>query len=269
MAIQQVLAAQSVGTTGNGLPPNTYAGLTFWMDGDDTSRFFQNQPATTPATTDGQMVARVNSSSPTTRCMAGAGGVLKVPTGYRYLNLPPNAGVYEYFNHSPSGVAPTTFATLANLVVAAQHVVIYLIRINDSNPDSGSTFNNDPLFYDLNGGYMFGATYKSAGKGFVDTYVEASGGARVVSGPLDLGQWYVVTWQHTGGVSRVRVNGGAWTSVTCGNIASLTGSPINFCRTPPVRNVDIAQHCIYNAARTPAELLEVERFFGKKVGITI
>lgn len=268
MSVQQLMISQRVsGGADTGSPPTTYSGLTFWADMDDTTRSFSNLEATTAATTDGTMIQRINSRSPTTRCVAGAGGTLRIEGTTRYAQMLPNNGLYEYFNHSPTGAAPTTYATVGNLMTNAQHVHIYLMRVIASNTDSGNPFSNDPMFYDASG-YLASATYATGSTAYFDTYVEVGSGVRVVSPGFNLNQWVVVTWQHTGGQSRVRVNGGPWSTATCGNIPSTTGSPVNLIRAPPVRNVHIAQHCIYNAARTATEILSVERFFGNKVGLS-
>lgn len=252
------------GGGGAGLAPTTYAGLTFWLDMSAGSTVWADSAATTPATAGG-IVSRVDSVS-ATRCIFG-----NADGGYQsgspaYLHLGPNYAYLDYYNNRPVGANPTTQATLGNLRTTSVMNLIYAIRINDGNPDGGAAYANDPLFWD-SAGWMFIATYKSGGNGVIDVYQEVSGG-KTVRMSETLGTWMIVTVQHQSGNLRIRKNGGAWTTIACGALPSVAGSPISFCRAPAVRDVDIAQHCIYNASRTDAELLNVERYFGAKVGLS-
>lgn len=259
-----------------GAPPTDYANLAFWYDGDNSAHYQGSTTSTSAAVADGDPVARFDSVAAINRVVAGYSslgqiGTLKVPGGGepRHVNyewtVATSPGVYT----KPSaGANPATYQTLNSLIANSAGTVIALVRVNAS-PVETTNYDNTLIFCDPDrylglSFYRVGTTVYFMALNYDGNYDELKGTAGT-----QLGEWAVVTWIHRSGQLRLRINGSEIDATASGNTLSVAGAAIlGAYQLYSGADVDIAQQCVFRAGRTDAEILEVERFFGAKAGLS-
>jgi len=264
-----------LGTAGGGsagAPPNTYAGLTFWYDGDNSAHFsgIDSSSGSPGASDDFQ---RFDSAAAISRVLVVGAGTARLKrlspvvgssAGFRTGS----ASGGSFYAKPSAGAGPSVPATLGNLFSASNKAVVCAIKVRSAPSAAGADYNN-PLIIGDASVYTGLHVYSSGGKAvFVGLNYDGNYDKVTKIGP-ELGGWAVVTMRHSAGQLRIRVNGGAWTSVASGNTASTADPMTMFYYSTSFLDAEIAQFCTYNASRSDAELLEVERYLGAKVGITI
>lgn len=268
---QQILLSYGGTVTSPGLPPSSYAGLTFWYDGDNSAHFIGT---TSTSGVPGNLVnfQRFDSVSainrvltcaitdPLTRCVpvssTNAGFNTSVASGGNFWVKP------------GGGLSPSVAVLFSNLFTASNAIMIFAIRI-DSAPAAAVNPYDNPLIMGDASIYMGLHVYASGGNAvFLGLNYDGNYDQVTVTGPA-IGSWVVVTMRHTGGQLRIRLNGGAWTSVASGNTANTAQPMTMFFYALNSLDASIAQFCTYNANRADSEVLEVERYFGSRIGIVI
>lgn len=270
MPVQQIMVAQRIAAGGGaGLPPSTYAGLTFWYDGDGSAHYIGDTSTSgTPA--DAQDFNRADSANAIARIMWQSTGnpVRRIPVfgSANGLSVDNQADTMAMAVRPSAGVAPSTYVAASSILAAANKAIIFAVRVDSvragAAPGAG-VYGNASLIHDPPGGYV-GLHMRPVG-GDVEFQAynwDGSEDCAVVSEAL--GTWAVITMKHSGGQLRIRKNGGSWTSVASGNTTDLT----NIIKFGDGWTGRMAQLCTYNANRADAELLEVERYFGAKVGLS-
>ena len=274
MSLLAAQAGMMVGSGGGGggagLPPSAYAGLTFWYDGDNSAHY--NGSADSSGTpSDGQTVGRFDSVASISRVFVGGAGLdRKTPVYGSSGGVVSDGGILVQGMVKPSaGASPSTAIALSNLISAGDAAFVAAVRVDSAATEAYYPYNNAVIFADAH--VHFGVhVYRSGSNAvFMGLNYDGSYDKVTAAGPA-LGSWAIVTVKHTGGQLRVRVNGGSWSSISSGNTSLLTNNVFLFENTNSDGFVGAcAQLCTYNANRSDAELLEVERYFGAKVGVTV
>lgn len=275
MPVQQLMIAQKIAASGGGLPPNTYANLQYWFSARDTATTFTSINDTDPATVDGDFVNRVDSKSPTTRCLSGNSPVTENQT-LQLSEVNSNNVVRFIFDVSdapslytkPSSGNNPTIAVLRTAIKAASAGTYIWAGIVDASAAAGGSPSAVSALVSGDGGEWGFGFYESAGSIYFRHYNFDGNYDFIDTGAITPGTPVVISARHNGGQIRIRVNGGTFSSTASGNTS-------DFGSTVPIHafvNGDLAEwmeHCGYNVALSDANLLEVERYFGAALGVSI
>lgn len=255
-----------------GLPPTAYPGLTHWYDGDNSAHY--TGPAdNTGSPGNGASFTRSDSVASISRILIDASMVRRIPvvgsaSGY---DIDTTGFVGGSFYVKPAaGVTYSTPVTLGNLFTASAKTFTVAIKVKSAPAAAANPYDNALILGDANiyfGCFVYG---QSGAARFMALNYDGTYDQAVANGPT-FGTWAIVSFRHGSGSLRVRVNGGTWSTIASGNTSDMTKNAIMHMYPPSANplDADTPQFCTYNAARTDAELLEIERYFGAKVGITI
>lgn len=260
-----------------GLPPNGIGtNPTFWYNGDvgTTGIHYQGlDSTTTQATSNGDPVNRVDSDNSVSRVWASNVGVIpaqrKIPAigsanGMR-LHGTSNGQLIAYTKPS-AGANPSTRTTVANLFTSSNAIIVCAVKVDDAGMDTGTTYTNEILLGDAD--YMGLYFYKSGSDVVFKAYNFSSGGENPTCTATEaLGQWAIITYIHRSNLVKIRKNGVEIASVSSVATASTAGNMVTGAAFSTT-DFTLAQLCTYNAAVTDANILEVERWFGAKVGLS-
>lgn len=248
-----------------GLPPTTYAGLTLWYDGENSPHYDATAvPPGALVAEHGAAVARADSSESLPMSFDAGGNVTRVMSGANGMHL--LAGQLDLFDQPSSGLEPSTKPTIADIFSSSAKTLICAVRIDNAPANSGNAFGNMPVFGERDG-YFGLHCYRSADLVTFQAY-NWDGGADVATVSESVSTWVVIAVKHESGQIMVRKNAGAWATAASGATSNTLGT-LQFGRTDSSVDIVLAQLATYNTALTDANLLEVERYFGAKVGITI
>jgi hypothetical protein len=259
---QQVLLALRA-ATGGGSPPNTYGNLTFWYDADN-SPIYVSGSTTSGTPGDGDPAGRVDSNNSIARTFFGsatkrngyfsAGNAIDVTIGSQSLYT------------RPTGTAdPTTTQNMSSLVSTTNKTLIWAGRVNSASGNSGNPYTNPPILGE-GGGYFGLHCYQSGSDIVFQAYnYDNTNGERVVTATEAASTPVIISLRHSSNVLRIRKNG-----VEIATISALTTTTLaNNAFTGSSFALFTNQLITYNAARTDAEMLEVEKWCSAKLGITI
>ena len=259
------------GGGGAGQPPDTYPGLTFWYDGDNSPQWKGSSTTAGAATVNGDNMQRADSVPPSiARCFAGAPGTFLAPAhgahnGFRKTSTAPNT-----FYERPVGAAtPSVSLSASTLFTDSAKTIIAAVRINSANTSGGANpYSNAAIVSDQS--LYLGLYFYRSGASDIVFQAYSYGGKNDVAAATvtgGLGQWVVVTYKHGGGNILIRINGAQIGSpVAAGNTSVMTG----LMRMGSNNNGnDMIQLALYNTAVADADILEVERYFGGKCGVVI
>lgn len=256
---------------GAGLPPNGIgagANLTFWYDGDGSAHYIGAASTSGSASSDGDNVNRADSENSIVRCIQGSVATREIPVAVGgngfYISGVAQPNQFGFFTRPSAGVNPSVASTVGTLFTAANGVIIMAAKVDDAGPDTGNPYSNSFLVAEP-AGYFGLSGYKSGGNFVYQAHNYTGGIDTNVLETVPLGTWTVITMKHSGGQLRIRRNGGAWTSVASGNTDVTSGAMSAFDEI----EASCAQFATYNAAITDANILEVERWMGLKIGVTI
>lgn len=282
----QVRSAPSGPPAIPGQPPSTYAGLTFWLSGDSSPLYTRTTPPTGSnvlTTANNALASRIDSAGSISRSLA-RGDSPSTMTAFRHKNPLSGLSARGYSSKTddpdaelndvcvftkPSGTNnPSTLQTIGSLWTASTKVAVCAIKVNAAAPENLTEWLQyyvvgDSLYYT---GLMF---YKSGGNVVFRAYSYSGGAVVKAEAAHPLGSWVTVAMRHSSGQLRIRINDGAWVSATCGNTDNVTGSAVVGGYHLTGTDFEIAELATYNAARSDAEIIEVQRWMGAKVGITI
>lgn len=254
------------------LPPDMLPGATMWLDFTDTLTIYAG------AHLDGGNVTTpdVPVRSVENKLAAGYGvvsvvgpGNLRVsatPSGKNSVVLVNSDAVYYYYDMR---TAATNAVPMSALFSASNKTIIAAVKVAGSTPFNG---------YDMNGGdVIFGDNEHFALFVTEDSGVISARASNQVTFPdqcvgqaIGRNTWVILTASHQGGSLRIRVNGGAWTTVPSGATGNLTQNPQTMVghgsSTPS--EITLAHIAAINTAQTDAAISAVEHWFALDVGIT-
>lgn len=272
--LRRVLMAGAGAAPAVGSPPSAYGGLTFWYDGDNSAHY-SGDTSTSGTPSDAGACERIDSVAGISRCFT-----LNPATTLRdYAFFGETSGLrtadeasargFGYVNPS-AGVSPSTPLALSNLFTASNAVIVFCVWPFNLYTGQSPYHYNACLLSDDSANLGLTCYDDGAGACLFEAFNKSGSHARVTAAAVAMSQWHVVTMRHSSGQLRIRVDGGSWTSIASGNTSGLTTQPVLFRKYPGLWfNGLCAQFCTYNAARTDAEILEVEKYFGAKVGLAL
>ncbi len=259
----------ATGGGGTGLAPDAIGAgtnLTFWWDTDTTSLLWKGASTTSGnATADGDDPVRIDSAASISRSFGESGTTATLELAeISTANAVKLALGTDYYNlfAKPAGTASfgSTIPT-SNIWTTSNAICIWAGIIDDCHSDGGGYYANDILIGD-DSGYIAMAAYKSGTDAIVQVGANIAENTNIT---VPLGTAVVLTMKHSGGQLRIRQNGGSWSSVASGTTGYLGGNvSVNYKAA-----VRMAQMCTYKSAITDANILEVEKYFGAKIGVTI
>lgn len=251
-----------------GLPPTSLTGLTFWYDGNNSPQYLTDTSTGGLCVADNDVLFRFDS-------MASIARVFALNLGNSQYKNPisgSNKGVRLYNNgrhaayaQPAPGVGATSNLQLGAFVTATDAVIVASVKIVDAATNTGNAYNNPHIFGDTAGNY-FGLCYYKSGTDVVFQAYNWDGNADVVTVTEPLSSWVVVTMRHSGGQLEIRKNGGSWASMASGNTTSITTGAI-FGHN--ATDMQVQQFCTCNASNSDAAILDVEKYMGSFVGLTI
>ena len=254
------------------LPPDMVAGATMWIDFTDVLTIYAG------AHLDGGNVTTpdVPVRSVENKLAAGYGlvpvvgpGNLRVsatPSGKNSVVLVNSDAAYYYYDMR---TASTDAVPMSALFSASNKTIIAAVKVAGSTPFNG---------YDMNGGdIIFGDNDNFALFVTEDSGVISARASNQVTFPdqcvgqaIGRNTWVILTASHQGGSLRIRVNGGAWTTVSSGATDNLTLNPqVMVPRSAGTRSeITLAHIATINTAQTDAAISAVEHWIANDVGIT-
>lgn len=267
------------------IPPDMVAGATLWIDGTDSSVLYEDfEFLGSNVTTDGASVfgAMNKVGYPARRGMVetrqtlysepSSAPILRLaatPTGKSALGFGKSVdgltGLREY--HADTDVWPTP----TNFVTTTQKLIFVAARIT-SAPATTSTDYMTRLLTD-DGRYMGLYAFEQDGVlkvlAYNFSFSNPSGWYATVEREIPRGGWFVATMQHQSGQLKLRVNGGAWTSIAVAATDNM-GFGLTTMTYPGSDDVttEIAHIAAVNTAQTDTAISAVERWIANDVGIT-
>lgn len=246
-----------------GAAPNSYAGLTCWLDGN-AGAMFQDQLANSyPAGAPGEAVVRWDSTAPLNKALILSDGIRSIigPGGDDFYGVQDAGGKFWV---RPSGNnPPATPAALSTFFSAGNKIAIVVVRIHDADSQAPQPWLNNLIFGDASAAGWCGIhCYKlNATTARILFYNATSSLEHVVTHDVPFGEVVCLTLRHTGGQLRGRVNGGAWQSIASGNTGSLASQAgaIQTLYSGVDFSADLMQLATFNQNRSDAEVYEVEK----------
>lgn len=260
---------------GSPTPPST-TNLVFWLDADyQNSRLLYDNPSGTQVTADGSAMGFgiVDGASAVCAWVAGSQRpLLRSPwvNGHNALTFDGTDDGLDIWTR----VGLSTNGGLHLSVMGASNwTYCGALLVRQSTIGSGTTvYQQNQIFGDQ---LQFMGLYSgNTGSATVSPYTLAAyvwdGAAKKASATgLNYNQWYVVGVKHDGSNIKIRVNGGSWNSTAAGAAATTTGTLAFSRRVFNIQSdIEIAQFIAYSALLSDADLLNVERYFGAKIGVS-
>lgn len=262
-----------VASGGGAQAPDMFGNLTLWVDATDVTTLYDASGGS-QLTTDAQTAGMVLSKGSINRGLfqgsstaepAYRTGIVNGNSVLRFDNSDDN-----FFVTDRSGTTAGSNVSAATLLGAGDYTYILALSILSASQTSGSTYANHRVLGD-SGGYL-GLYVKNIDGGtcYLQGYSYDSGGDKHADIAVNKGEFLVVTVKHDGSNVKIRVNGGAWTSVASGDAASASSAmAVSYPGTPYNCNMDLVQLAMYSAAMADADILSVEQYMGASIGVTI
>lgn len=255
------------------IPPEMVAGATVWLDFTDTATLYAGDHLDGGnVTTSGDSVLSVNSKVSPGFGVVSVGGA---PAEFRTSATPSGRGA-TVFNNSLAKYmyydmrAPaTTTVPMSTIVTTTTKLVIAAVKVAGSSPFNGYDSSNGDII--LGDGGFFGL-FVTEDSGVISaraSNIPASQNHRIDL-PIGRDTWVVLTASHQSGSLRLRVNGGAWATVSSGSTETLSQSPyvMSNSNATPSSEITIAHIFSANTAQTDAAISAVEHWVANDVGIT-
>ena len=256
------------------IPTEMVAGCTMWLDFTDTLTLYAGTHldggnVTTPDVPVGSVENKLAAGYGVVAEAAGASGNLRVsatPSGKNSVVLVNSTAVYYYYEMQ---TAATNGDPMSALFSASNKTIIAAVKVAGSTPFNG---------YDMNGGdIIFGDNEYFALFVTEDSGVISARASNQVTFPdqcvgqaIGRNTWVILTASHQGGSLRIRVNGGAWTTVSSGATGNLTQnlqSLVGHGSSTP-SEITLAHIATINTAQTDAAISAVEHWIANDVGIS-
>lgn len=283
-ALQQSLLG---GVAAVGLPPGVAPTImttaSFWVKPVDPTTLYKDMSGTTVgANGDDIATARdANGAAILLKAQNSAGSMPDYLTadvnGFDVLssinsNGSANSPMHGYLAASAgSGVPSGSTLPVSSIITAS--AMTWSGALYVASTGGGAGYDADAIWTD-SGGYV-GVMAQDTGSGAINIVASVwSGGQKSADTQSFAGMnaWFIVSVKHEGGSLKIRLNGGSWRSVACGNVEDVSGALRCFQRynsaigLPELKTVGMAW---WNTALSDADLLDVERYWGGMVGIAI
>lgn len=248
------------------IPPDMGTGITLWIDGTDTESLWSEAAVSgsNVVTNGGVVFSAQNKVSPPSYFQAGSNAPELLTPAVSGASVIKFADSTDMRGRTLAGVVP-----ISTFVTSTTKLVIAAIRINSAPSNSGTVYSNPLLFGDENG--YTGLHFYDAGGGNarIQAYNYTSSEA-VTETSVPLIEWVVITMSHQSSQLRLRVNGGAWGTISTGATGVVTGGASlgsNVYHTGVDREFDLAHLVAANTAQTDASIAAVERWIASEIGM--
>lgn len=273
-AIQQVLAALKAAATSSGSPPTSLGGLKLWADMTDNTTLYASSGGST-VSTDGNTVGLVASKGGTgtglLQVVSGARPTYKtgVVNGKSVLRFDGTDDYFEAINQT--GGATTGYITLANLITAANGVVIAACSIASADAAQANVYENDAVFSETGGYFGMNVSDPTGANVTLHSYNFDAGGVDTGSISVPRSTFAVISMRHSGGNLSIRKDGGSWTTVASANTGDLSGGPRVGCNYTVSRFLpfDLVHLAVSSSAESDASIYAVEQWMASQMGYSI
>lgn len=248
------------------IQPEMVAGCTMWLDYTDTDTLWSNTDFTgSNVTTNGTSIITANNK------IDPDNGVIEVSSAK--LKTPAVNGQSSLLLNTPAGRMDTwgkvASVPVSSFLTSTTKLVVVGAKVTTAVAADGSPWFDDSLFCDASG--YFGLQFSNEGGPglFTARAFNYVAGAQEVTRTFAAGEWAVFTFSHQSGQLRLRVNGGAWATVSSGATATMGGTGlVGYSRAGTGRVVEIAHIVTVNTAQNDAGISAVEHWMALDVGIT-
>lgn len=168
-----------------------------------------------------------------------------------------------------SGLDPTTPDDAAALLGANNFTYVCSLSVLAASTTSAATYPNHGVFHDSAGFVGLHIKNIDAGNCYMQAYLD-DGGNKHADISVPKATFMVVGVKHDGSNIKIRINGGSWTSTACGNVSSTGGTMRNGGGgLAAFANIDLSEIATFKSILSDADLLDVEKYFGSRIGLTI
>lgn len=272
--VQQALMMAGSGEVGTS--PIDIGGCRYWFDATLAGTMFTDN-GTVNVSADTDLIRTAADASAQTALMMFQGISGNRPayrTGVVNGKSIARFGAVDHFQSGTAtatgGGVQSTSSNLSDFISASAATVVCAVKATAVRADQGAWFNNDRIFWAGSSFYFALGVYRSGGLdyfGFVNR--DPSTDVAVASHTQDT--MVVLGMKHEGGNIKIRANGGSWSTTASGNTDN-TGVGIIVGDTGAgggSTEMDLAHLAFWQTALSDADLLEVEKYLGHTVGITI
>ena len=234
------------------LLPNQVAGLSLWLDASDISTLFQDTGATTPVTTNGQSVARMNDKS-------GAGNNVTQATG---------TAMPTYQTNIQNGLPALSFDAGDHLNTAGtlNSFPITILGVARTNATTAVQRGVISLYHTTNFGSRIILTASDLINATVATPTSTRGAPVAVPANTPFMFGYIVDSANIYAIRDWSLSAPlAHTATPVANIVRVGGSNVN--NTSSMMNGHIMEVALYTTALSGNQAMAVGRYLNKKWGI--
>lgn len=281
-ALQQAMVAASAASPGlpPGVAPAIMSSASLWINAIDAA-FLYKDTSGTNVTTNGDDIATARDANGLARLLKATDSAGAMPdylvadtvSGFSVLssinsNGTSNSPMHGYTASSPgSGIPTGSTLPVSSIITASAMTWCGAIYLNNASSDN--SYSGDFVWTDA-GGYV--GLICTNGVAFVA--YSWNGGSKAVQSATVVGAdtWVIVSMKHESGALKIRINGGAWDSIACGNVDDVSGALKCFTRySGPVGHPELKTPGMawWGSAISDADLLDAERYFGGLVGVSI
>lgn len=247
------------------LPPNMVSGCTLWIDCTDTSTLWSGNDLTgSNVTTNGDPVGSALN-------IANTANYFTVGSYYPELINPGVNGQSAIKISGSSDMRASASAPISNYVTSTTKLIVVAVKINSAPADMGTVYQNPVLFGDENA--YLGLHYYDAGGGNVTAQAYNYGASVVASAERNFpfGEYVILSMSHQSSQLRLRVNGGAWGTVSSGTtdlMTSIAAIGTGAYHTGTGREFEFAHLATFNTAQTDAGISAIEHWLATDCAIT-
>lgn len=275
---QALLAAVAASVLPPGVAPTIMSTATLWIKPVDPTTLYKDMSGTN-VSANGDDIATARDANGTARlikALDSAGSmpdylVADTPAGFDVLssinsNGTSNSPMSGFVAASAGSGVPTGSALPVSAIITAS-AMTWSGALYIDNASSLTDYNGDMVWVD--GGGFIGLVVASSGLFKAYTW---SSGDRYVQVSASLNTWAVVSFKHESGNLKIRLNGGSWATGAAGNTDDVSGALKLFTRysgavgRPELKTAGMAW---WSTALSDADLLDVEKYFGGLVGVSI
>lgn len=249
------------------IPPDMGVGITLWIDGTDTGSLWSEAAVggSNVVTNGGVVFSAQNKVSPPSYFQAGSNAPELLTPAVSGSSVIKFVASTDMRGRTLAGVVP-----ISTFVTTTTKLVIAAVRINSLPGAAGAVYSNPLLFGDENGYtgvHMYNA---GGGNARIQAYNYTTSEA-VIEANAPLNEFVVLTMSHQSSQLRLRVNGGAWGTISTGATGVMTGAASlgsNVYHAGIDREFDLAHLVAANATQSDASIAAIERWIANDIGLS-
>lgn len=252
------------------IPPEMVLGCTLWIDATDVTTRFPNANFTgTNVVTNGASIAGLtNKIASGDRGFADGTGTptlhtMSSPNGEDAAAFTSSAGARMSYQLNTGVYVPAN-----TLITATTKLIFACVKVATADPPGGIVYTDSAILADENQYFGLHITDTTGGAGdLTATAYNYSGGTQSISRTFSRDQFVVLTMSHQSGQLRIRINGGAWSTVASGT-TDVISEIARLCPILSGTALELAHLAMVNTAQTDVAISAVEHWLALDVGIT-